>query len=90
MITAWAATMTSAPLREIGEPDALRFSNKHYKIDNLGVSHRYIDSGAFHEWSESLQDRFLRSEMGTASARTELPARLEEGTAVTLHFCLVR
>ena len=77
-----------APLREIGDPDALRFSNKHYKIDNLGVSHRYIDSGAFHEWSESLQDRFLRSEMGTASARTELPARLEEGTAVVLHFCL--
>ena len=77
-----------APLREIGEPDALRFANKHYKIDNLGVSHRYIDSGAFQEWSESLQDRFLRSEMGTASARTELPARLEEGSTATLHFCL--
>ena len=75
-----------APLREIGDPNALRFSNKHYKIDNLGVSHKYIDSGAFHEWSESLQERFLRSEMGTASARTELPARLEEGGAVTLHF----
>ena len=63
-------------------------ANKHYKIDNLGVSHRYIDSGAFQEWSESLQDRFLRSEMGTASARTELPVRLEEGNAVVLHFYL--
>ena len=26
--------------------------------------------------------------MGTAAARTELPARMEEGTTLALHFCL--
>ena len=74
------------PLREIGSMEEIKHRNKRYFVDNLGATYRDVDSGAFHEWSEEIQNRFLTSEQLTTLARTELPARLGETDPVTLHF----
>jgi hypothetical protein len=74
------------PLREIGSYADIRDKDKHYVVDNLAEGHRYIDSGAFYEWTETMQKRFLKSEMGTELAQTILPARLSEDQTVAIPF----
>jgi hypothetical protein len=74
------------PLREIGSMEPIKYSNKRYFVDNLGSVYRDVNCGAFHEWSENVQNRFLKTEQGTVLARTELPTRLEETHPVNLHF----
>ena len=78
------------PLREIGSAAGLRFQDKHYLLDNLGTAQHAngIDGTIFAEWTDAEQELFLRAEFGTAAARTEVPARLAEGHAVTLHVAV--
>ena len=73
------------PLREIGSFEDIRFQDKHYILDNRGAGHK-TGVGTFDEWSEEMQDRLLRSEVGTAMLKPDLPARLEAGVDATVRF----
>ena len=74
-----------APLREIGSFEKIKYKDKHYVLDNKGSGHK-INAVVFDEWSESMQNRVLRSEWGTTLSKPELPTRLEEDKDATVHF----
>ena len=75
------------PLREIGSFEEIQFQNKHYFLDDKGAGHR-ISPILVDEWSQSMQDHLLRSEVGTTMDKPQLPIRLEAGKDVTIHFTI--
>jgi hypothetical protein len=75
------------PLREIGSFEEIQFQNKRYFLDDKGAGHR-INPIGFDEWSQSMQDHLLRSEVGTTMDKPQLPIRLEAGKDATIHFTI--
>ena len=73
------------PLREVGSFESIRFADKHYVLNNKAYGHK-AGLQLVEECSEAMLDRILRSELGTATPKPELPARLMEDTPTTIHF----
>lgn len=66
------------PLQEIGLFENIRFQKKHYFLDNRGAGHK-IEATVFNEWSAEMQNRLLRSEVGTTMLKPDLPVSLDVG-----------